>query len=149
VNVRFTERELDIMQVLWKDGPATVAEVRDALEDDLAHNTVLTMLKVLEEKGHVHRDTSERAHRFSALVERGPAGASALRRVTEQLFRGSSEELVLNLVDAQDLNDEEIARLRDVLDARLEHGTESRHAEAGDGRAEVGDATSGPPRGDR
>ena len=119
MGVRFTERELDIMRVLWDDGPSTVADVRGALEDDLAHNTVLTMLKVLEEKGHVRRDTSERAHRFSALVERGPAGASALRRVTEQLFRGSPEELLLNLVDAQDLDDEEIARLRDLLDERL------------------------------
>lgn len=119
MDVRFTERELDIMQVLWDEGPATVAEVRDALEDDLAHNTVLTMLKVLEEKGHVRRDTSDRAHRFEALVERGSAGASALRRVTRTLFRGSSEELVLRLVDAQDLDDEEIARLRDLLDARL------------------------------
>jgi predicted transcriptional regulator len=119
VDVRFTERELDIMQVLWDDGPATVAEVRDALEDDLAHNTVLTMLKVLEEKGHVRRDTTERAHRYEALVERGSAGASALRRVTQKLFQGSPEALVLRLVDAQDLDDEEITRLRDLLDARL------------------------------
>lgn len=119
MDVRFTERELDIMQVLWDAGPATVADVRDALEDDLAHNTVLTMLKVLEDKGHVRRNTEERAHRFEALVGRGSAGASALRRVTETLFRGSPEELVLRLVDAQDLDDEEIARLRDLLDARL------------------------------
>ncbi|HKK92015.1 MAG TPA: BlaI/MecI/CopY family transcriptional regulator [Longimicrobiales bacterium] len=123
MGVRFTERELDIMQVLWDEGPATVAEVRDALEDELAHNTVLTMLKVLEEKGHVRRDTEQRAHRFEALVERGPAGASALRRVTKQLFQGSPEELVLNLVESQDLDDEEIARLRDLLDARLQRGS--------------------------
>lgn len=132
MDVRFTERELDIMQVLWDEGPATVAEVRDALEDDLAHNTVLTMLKVLEEKGHVRRDAEQRAHRFEALIERGPAGASALRRVTEQLFRGSSEELVLNLVDAQDLGDEEIARLRDLLDERLERGASRTQADAPD-----------------
>jgi predicted transcriptional regulator len=118
-DVRFTERELDIMQVLWERGPASVAEVRDALEDDLAHNTVLTMLKVLEEKGHVGRDTAERAHRYAALVERGDAGTSALRRVTRKLFRGSPEELVLRLVDAEGLDDAEITRLRDLLDARL------------------------------
>lgn len=135
MDVRFTERELDIMRVLWDDGPATVAEVRDALEDDLAHNTVLTMLKVLEEKGHVRRDTEERAHRFEPLVERESAGASALRRVTDQLFRGSSEELVLNLVDAQDLDDEEIARLRDMLDARLERGSSGLRPESATGES--------------
>jgi len=126
VEIRFTERELDIMQVLWDNGPATVAEVREALEDELAHNTVLTMLKVLEEKGHVRRHAEERAHRFEALVERASAGASALRRVTSKLFQGSSEDLVLKLVDAQNLDDDEIARLRDLLDARLGRGESER-----------------------
>ncbi|MDT8369690.1 MAG: BlaI/MecI/CopY family transcriptional regulator [Longimicrobiales bacterium] len=121
MDVKFTERELDIMQVLWDRGPCTVSQVREALEDELAHNTVLTMLKVLEGKGHVRCHPEERAHRFEALVPRASAGASALRRVTRTLFGGSAEELVLKLVDAQDLDDAEIARLRDLLDARLSH----------------------------
>ncbi len=50
MEIRFTPRELDIMGALWTDGPSTVAEVREALEDDLAYNTVLTMLKVMEGK---------------------------------------------------------------------------------------------------
>lgn len=119
MNIRFTERELDIMQVLWESGPATVAQVREALEDSLAHNTVLTMLKVLEDKGFVRRNSENRAHRFEPLVPRDQAGASALRRVTAKLFGGSSEELVLRLVDAENLDDAEIARLRDLLDRRL------------------------------
>jgi len=126
MDIRFTERELDIMQVLWDRGPATVSEVREALEDDLAHNTVLTMLKVLEDKGHVLRHTGERAHRFEALVERASAGASALRRVTSKLFQGSPEALLLKLVDAQNLDDAEIERLRDLLDARLGRGEADR-----------------------
>jgi len=126
VDIRFTERELDIMQVLWDRGPATVAEVRDSLDDELAHNTVLTMLKVLEDKGHVLRHTGSKAHRFEALVARASAGASALRRVTSKLFRGSSEELLLKLVDAQNLDDEEIARLRDLLNDRLGLGESDR-----------------------
>jgi len=119
MDIRFTERELDIMQVLWESGPATVAEVRAALEDSLAHNTVLTMLKVLEDKGYVRRDAENRAHRFEPLVPRDQAGASALRRVTAKLFQGSPEELVLRLVDAEGLDDAEITRLRDLLDRRL------------------------------
>ncbi len=119
MDIRFTERELDIMQVLWDSGPSTVAEVRAALEDSLAHNTVLTMLKVLEDKGYVRRNSENRAHRFQPLVPRDQAGASALRRVTAKLFQGSPEELVLRLVDAEGLDDEEITRLRDLLDRRL------------------------------
>ena len=49
----FTDRELDVMAVLWDRGPSTVAEVRTRLADDLAHNTVLTVLRVLETKGYV------------------------------------------------------------------------------------------------
>ena len=61
--IRFTPRELDIMGVLWRDGPSTVAEVRDALQDDLAHNTVLTMLKVMEGKGYVSRSREDAPRR--------------------------------------------------------------------------------------
>ncbi len=120
MDVRFTERELDLMNVLWANGPSTVAEVREALEDDLAYTTVLTVLRVLEEKGHVTHDTEGRAHRYRALVERDLAARSALRRVTEHLFSGSSELLVTRLVQDQPLSGDELRRLRDLLDRRLE-----------------------------
>ncbi len=120
MDVRFTERELDLMNVLWANGPSTVAEVREALEDDLAYTTVLTVLRVLEEKGHVTHDTEGRAHRYRALVERDLAARSALRRVTEHLFSGSSELLVTRLGQDQPLSGDELRRLRDLLDRRLE-----------------------------
>lgn len=122
MDVRFTERELDLMNVLWANGPSTVAEVREALEDDLAYTTVLTVLRVLEEKGHVTHDTEGRAHRYRALVERDLAARSALRRVTDHLFSGSSELLVTRLVEDQPLSEDELRRLRDLLDRRLEEG---------------------------
>ena len=120
MDIRFTERELDLMNVLWARGPSTVAEVREALDDDLAYTTVLTVLRVLEDKGHVTHDTEGRAHRYRALVERDTAARSALRRVTEHLFSGSSELLVTRLVEDQPLSGDELRRLRDLLDRRLE-----------------------------
>ncbi len=116
--IRFTERELDIMVVLWGRGPSTVAEVLAALEDDLAYNTVLTMLKIMEEKGYVSRTPEGRAHRYAAEVEREAAGESALGRVTNRLFGGSPEKLLLRLVDT-DLDPDELRRMRDLLDRRL------------------------------
>ena len=118
MEVRFTPRELDIIGALWRDGPSTVAEVRDTLADDLAHNTVLTMLKVMEGKGYVSRSREGRADRYTAEVEREAAGESALGRMTERLFGGSSEELLLRLVDSG-LDADEIRRMRDLLDERL------------------------------
>ncbi len=118
MEIRFTPRELDIMGVLWTDGPSTVAEVREALEDDLAYNTVLTMLKVMEGKGYVSRSREGRADRYTPEVERVAAGESALGRVTERLFGGSPEELLLRLVDSG-LDPDELRRMRDLLDRRL------------------------------
>ena len=118
--VRFTERELDLMRVLWRLGPATVAEVREALDDEPAYNTVLTMLGVLEEKGHVTRDTKKRAHRYTAVTSREAAGVSALDRVTRSFFRGSAEELLLRLVESRPVDEDELRRLRRLLDERLE-----------------------------
>ncbi|MEX0912613.1 MAG: BlaI/MecI/CopY family transcriptional regulator, partial [Gemmatimonadota bacterium] len=73
MDINFTDRELDLMLVLWERGPSTVAEVREALDDDLAYTTVLTVLRVLEEKGHVAHTEEGRAHRYRALVERDEA----------------------------------------------------------------------------
>ena len=71
---KFTDRELDVMAVLWDRGDATVAEVQERLSDDLAYTTVLTVLRTLEEKGHVGHREEGRAYRYHPLVERAEAG---------------------------------------------------------------------------
>ena len=119
MEIRFTARELDVMSVLWERGPSTVAEVRKALDDTLAYTTVLTVLRILEEKGHVAHTTEGRAHRYRPLVERAAAGGSALKRVTQRLFGGSPELLLTRLVEDEDLTDEELERMRDLLAERL------------------------------
>lgn len=124
MEIAFTERELDIMGVLWERGSATVTEVRDALSDDLAYTTVLTMLRVLEEKGHIAHIEEGRAHRYHPLVERQEAGESALRRLTRKLFRGSPELLLTHLVSDRELTAEELRRMRELLDQRLEQEEE-------------------------
>ncbi len=126
MEIRFTARELDIMAVLWERGPSTVAEVRRALDTELAYNTVLTVLRILEEKGHVTHEEEGRAHRYAPLVERAEAGGSALRRVTRKLFSGSPELLLTRLVEGEDLSEDEVRRMRDLLAKRLEAMEEDR-----------------------
>ena len=116
--VAFTDRELDVMAVLWDLGPATVADVRDRLADPLAYTTVLTVLRTLEAKGHVGHVEEGRAHRYHALVDRDAAGRSALRRLLGTVFGGSPEALLTNLVEARDADAAELARLRAILDER-------------------------------
>ena len=119
MEISFTERELDIMSALWELGAGTVAEVREVLSDDLAYTTVLTMLRVLEEKGYVGHNEEGRAHRYHPLVGREAAGESAVRRLTRRLFRGSPELLLTHLVSDRDLTEEELKRMREMLDRRL------------------------------
>ena len=115
----FTDRELDVMAVLWARGPSTVAEVRERLEDDLAHNTVQTVLRILEDKGYVTHTEEGRAHRFSAKVKREIAGATATSRLIEKLFGGSTERLLAYLVAERSIDPRELRRLRRVLDEKI------------------------------
>jgi len=124
VEIAFTERELDVMGVLWDLGDATVAEVRDRLSDELAYTTVLTVLRTLEEKGYVGHVEEGKAHRFHPLVERRDAGASVLRRITRKLFKDSPELLLTHLVSDRGLTDEELRRMRALLEERLGEGGE-------------------------
>ena len=121
----FTNRELDIMSVLWREGSGTVAEVRDALGDDVGYTTVLKMLQILEEKGAVNHEREGRAYRYTPLVESVSAGGRALRRIVNKIFHGSAEMLLATLVEDRDFSDEEIARMRSVLD-RAEDRAERR-----------------------
>ncbi len=119
MSISFTERELDVMAVLWQRGSGTVAEVRDALDDDFAYNTVLTVLRTLEDKGHVTHVVEGKAHRYLPAVSQDAAGESALARVLHKLFDGSHELLLTQLVSEKKLGEKELLRLRKLLDERL------------------------------
>ena len=119
MHIAFTDRELDVMKVLWDVGPATVAEVRERIADDLAYTTVLTILRTLEQKGYVSHTEDGRAHRYKPLVKREVAGRTALRRLVDKVFDGSPELLLTQLVSDKNLSDEELRRLRKLLAERL------------------------------
>jgi len=122
MSIRLSDRELDVMAVLWARGSGTVTEVRESLTDPLAYTTVLTVLRTLEEKGFVSHEEEGKAHRYTPLVARERAGRSALTRMIEKLFEGSPELLVTQLVSDRKLSAQEIRRLRRILDERLKGG---------------------------
>ena len=126
--VAFTERELDIMAVLWEHGPSTVAEVRTALTDPLSHNTVATMLTILENKGYVSHSEEGRAFRYTPLVQREEAGASAFTRLIDTVFGGSAELLATHFVRERRLSKDELARIRALLDEQIERAEPKRRA---------------------
>jgi predicted transcriptional regulator len=107
------------MAVLWEHGPSTVAEVRAQLADALSHNTVATMLTILENKGHVDHIEEGRAFRYRPLVGRDEAGRSAFARLMDTVFAGSAEALVTNFVRDRQLTKRELERVRAVLDEHI------------------------------
>jgi BlaI family penicillinase repressor len=119
MRISFTERELDVMAVLWTKGSGTVVEVRDALADDFARTTVLTVLRTLEEKGYVKHIAEGKAHRYVPLVEPDVAGRTALSRILDTMFAGSHELLLAQLVSDRRMDRKKLRKLRAVLDARL------------------------------
>jgi BlaI family transcriptional regulator, penicillinase repressor len=112
----FTDRELDVMSALWQLGNGTVAEVREALGEEVGYTTVLKILQILEEKGAVRHESEGRAYRYHPVVAAEEAGGPALRRVLDKIFLGSAESLLANLVDERDLTAAEIHRMQQLLD---------------------------------
>jgi predicted transcriptional regulator len=120
--VVLTRAESEIMHVLWKRGPSTVHDVVAALPRAVAYTTVLTMLKILEQKGYVAREPSPdggRAHVCRALVEEGHARRSHVRDLVERLFDGRPEELVSGLLEDEKLGADELRALRQRIDEKL------------------------------
>jgi predicted transcriptional regulator len=115
MNIQFTDREADVMQVLWDRGPSVVAEVRAGLKDELAYTTVLTVLRTLEAKGYVGHEEEGRGHRYFAAVKQHAAQDSALKHITNKLFNGSAELLLTRLVSDRKLRPEQLRRLRMLL----------------------------------
>ncbi|MBT8488904.1 MAG: BlaI/MecI/CopY family transcriptional regulator [Gemmatimonadetes bacterium] len=116
----FTERELDIMSVLWAAGSGTVSEVREALDQRLGYTSVLKMLQILEEKGMVSHEQEGRAYRYYPLVEQDEAGGHALRRIVDKIFQGSAELALARLVSGRSLDVDEVKRMKSLLDEAVD-----------------------------
>ena len=114
-----TSREMDVMNVLWRLGSGTVSEVQEGLSDSLAYTTVLTILRTLERKGHLQHEAEGRAHRYLPLVDKADAQEGAVQRVTRKLFSGSPELLMAHLLSERGLTEEQLRRLRTLVDERL------------------------------
>lgn len=118
-SLNLTEAELRLMEVVWQKGSATVSEVLDALppKPALAYNTVLTTLRILEEKGYVRHSTSKegRAFKYRAVVSREQASRSAVSHLLTRFFGNSRQALVLNLLEDEGLSESELVRIRNLI----------------------------------
>jgi predicted transcriptional regulator len=123
-----TPLELDIMKVLWREGPASVQTVQDCLSPrrKLAYNSVQTMLNVLLRKGKVERKRRDRAYEYTASLTRVQAIRAAVGDLVHRMFEGSPEDLVMSLIETRQLTPEKIERLAALVGERRGGSREKR-----------------------
>jgi predicted transcriptional regulator len=120
-----TRRERQIMDILYRRGRATAADVLEDLPGDTHYSTVRTQLRVLEEKGHVRHEEEGLRYVYVPEVPRHAARKSALRHLVQTFFEGSSETAVAALLggEASRLSDDELRRIAELIAKARKEGT--------------------------
>jgi predicted transcriptional regulator len=113
-----TEAELRIMKILWERKSATVGDVVEAMPKNppVAYTTVLTLLRILESKGHVRHTKAGRAFVYWPNIDSNQASTKAVRHLLSRFFGGSASQLVMKLLDERQLDAEEISRIRKKIE---------------------------------
>lgn len=122
-DIYFPPRELEVMSILWRLGSATVAEVREGLDEELAYTSVLSALQTLEDKGYVRHEAVGRAYRYLPVVGVERAGGSAIARIRDAIFHGSAERMFAQFVSDKKLGREELERMKKLLADRIKEET--------------------------
>ena len=116
--IKPTESELEILQVLWQKGKATVREVHDELSRsrDIGYTTALKLLQIMYEKGLVTRDDSSKTHIYQAAVSREKTQKQMVGKMISTLFSGSPSELVMQALGNHKASEEELDEIQKLLD---------------------------------
>ncbi len=119
-----TDRQFELLGLLWEHGPQTVRELRARLPrgDELPYTTVLGLLQSMEKAGLVSHDAEKLTHRYRPLLRRDEATGNLLADFLQRFFRGSAERLVLSLVDARQLSPGDLRAIQAKLE-QAETGT--------------------------
>jgi predicted transcriptional regulator len=113
-----SEAQLEIMDLVWEAGSATVTDVWNVLSRrrPVARNTILTLMDRLEKKGWLRRRAAGQTHSYSATVARADTLGRVVHRLVDAAFAGSAEGLVLALLESRGVTDEEARRIRQLID---------------------------------
>lgn len=116
-NIKPTEGEMEILQVLWQQGNCTVREVHEALnKKDSGYTTTLKLMQIMHEKGLVARDTSAKTHIYKALVNQEKTQQQLVNKMIDNVFNGSAARLVMQALGNQTASKEEIELIKEYLD---------------------------------
>src|SRR5882762_9295906 len=115
-----TSQELEIMKVIWRSGASTVRDVYEALLEHrkIAYTTVMTMMNILEQKGHLKKSQRDRAYTYEATRPQKQVIRGMVREFVDRVFNGSAEPLLLHLVEDQQLSAQDLDEIRSLLRER-------------------------------
>src|ERR1700709_618322 len=117
MEIKATESELEILQVIWKKGHCTVRDVHEELakSKDAGYTTTLKLMQIMHDKGLVERDTTAKTHLYKALITREQAQSTALDKIIDTVFKGSTADLVIQALGHHRASKEEIDAIKDYL----------------------------------
>jgi len=110
-----TEREMELLEVLWRKDGATVAEIIEALDGSPAYTTIVTMLKIMEEKGYVKGTREGRSVVYRPSVSKEEVERRFLRDVLRRVFGGSATRLMARLLSSEEVSEEEIEEIKRLI----------------------------------
>jgi len=116
----FTDKELEIMRVVWEVGEATAKQIQEKLPGERHYNSVLTIIRVLERKGHLMHRTEGKAHVYRAKSTQEKSRSKVLGHLIKQVFGGSAAAMVLHLVESGDLTEEDLSEVRAQMAVRAQ-----------------------------
>jgi BlaI family penicillinase repressor len=122
-NIKPTDKELEILQVLWEKGPASVREVHEALGGEAAngYTTILKLMQIMHEKGTVTRQKRGKLHLYKAVHSEEVTRKQILDKFIDKVFKGSAAQLVISALGNKKSSPEELDAIRKYLD-QLEGG---------------------------
>ncbi|WP_131535781.1 BlaI/MecI/CopY family transcriptional regulator [Pedobacter nototheniae] len=116
--IKPTEGEMEILQVLWEKGNATVRDVHEALnKKDSGYTTTLKLMQIMHEKGMVERDTNQKTHIYKALVNRDKTEKQLVTKMIDNVFNGSAARLVMQALGNHSASTDEIEEIKKYLDS--------------------------------
>ncbi|MEO3403995.1 BlaI/MecI/CopY family transcriptional regulator [Mucilaginibacter sp. CAU 1740] len=117
MEIKPTESELEILQVIWKKGQCTVREVHEELakNKDAGYTTTLKLMQIMHDKGMVERDTTSKTHLYKALFTMEQAQSNALDKILSTVFKGSTSDLVIQALGQHRASRDEIDAIKNFL----------------------------------
>ncbi|MCX2575595.1 BlaI/MecI/CopY family transcriptional regulator [Pedobacter sandarakinus] len=117
-NIKPTEGEMEILQVLWQNGHATVREVHETLnKKDAGYTTTLKLMQIMHEKGMVERDTNQKTHIYRAIVNQDKTEKQLVTKMIDNVFNGSAARLVMQALGNHRASADEIDEIKKYLDS--------------------------------